>query len=317
MECRIISSEWGFVLTALQSVWYHFAPQALRLQLCWLRGRSRDEHSYGGMRVNPSSDFIRHTTDLCCRPAPHSAEHWLTHNSGTNRIHLISRWKTETITAFWCKVKINVLQVTSWVQRDFHHHTWLQGPVNHSMRFSQGPLLQTWESAGRSLPHPSSGRLLMWLVRQRIPRVRTPIPHSAEHWGGGHLLQPLLLSNRAFIVTYSICNQPEVILIKSVSLNFWMFNIILLLDRQMLYNYKTKRCFHVFCSCHLPRCCDLLVILSPQPCDLAVNRNTASISHLHSLFVTVLLTSRVSAAPVLLLTCSLQWGHHTHHYAST
>lgn len=60
--------------------------------------------------------------------------------------------------------------------------TWLQGPVNHSMRFSQGPLLQTWESAGRSLPHPSRGRLLIWFLRQRTPRVLTPIPHSAEHW---------------------------------------------------------------------------------------------------------------------------------------
>lgn len=64
-----------------------------------------------------------------------------------------------------------------------HPHTWLQGPVYHSMRFSQGPLLQTWESVGRSLPQPSRGRLLMWLVRQRTPRVRTPTPHSAEHCG--------------------------------------------------------------------------------------------------------------------------------------
>lgn len=60
--------------------------------------------------------------------------------------------------------------------------TWLQGPVNHSMRFSHGPLLQAWESVGRSLPHPSRGRLLMWLVKQRTPLVRTPNPHSAEHW---------------------------------------------------------------------------------------------------------------------------------------
>lgn len=69
------------LLTALQSVWYHFAPQALRLQLCWLRGRSREEHSYSGMMVNPSSDFIRHTTDLCWLPVPHSAEHWVTYTT--------------------------------------------------------------------------------------------------------------------------------------------------------------------------------------------------------------------------------------------
>lgn len=30
------------------------------------------------MTANPPSDFIRHTTDLCWLPAPHSAEHWVT-----------------------------------------------------------------------------------------------------------------------------------------------------------------------------------------------------------------------------------------------
>lgn len=65
------------LLTALHSVWYHLAPQAFRLQLCWLSGRFRDEHSYGGMTEIPSSDFTKHTTALCWLPGPHSAEHWL------------------------------------------------------------------------------------------------------------------------------------------------------------------------------------------------------------------------------------------------
>lgn len=78
------------LLTALHSVWYHFAPQALRLQLCWPRGRSREEHSYGGMMVNPSSDFIRHTTDLCWLPAPHSAEHWVTYDDSADHMGSIT-----------------------------------------------------------------------------------------------------------------------------------------------------------------------------------------------------------------------------------
>lgn len=189
---------WHILLTALQSVWYHFAPQALRLQLCWLRGRSREEHSYGGMTVNPSSDsdFIRHTTDLCWLPAPHSAEHWLTYKNSINHMDLITHWnilyrewKNYPVTSQF-KVTVKPLVLSCSRQLPLkptvtfcHPHTWFQGPVYHSMRFSQGPLLQTWESAGRSLPHPSRGRLPTWLVKQRIPRVRTPIPHSAEHYG--------------------------------------------------------------------------------------------------------------------------------------
>lgn len=98
----------------------------------------------------------------------------------TNHTELITLCKAETKKEN--TMKCNVLQTTSSLST-CHSHTWLQGPVNHSMRFSQGPLLQTWEFAGRSLPHPSRGRLLMWLFRQRTPRVRTPIPHSAEHCG--------------------------------------------------------------------------------------------------------------------------------------
>ena len=63
------------LLTALQSVWYHLAPQAFMWQVCCPRGRSSEEHSYGGMTVWPSSVFIRHTTTLCWLPVPHSAEH--------------------------------------------------------------------------------------------------------------------------------------------------------------------------------------------------------------------------------------------------
>lgn len=154
-------------LTPLQSVWYHFAPQAFKLQLFWLRGRSREEHSYGGIMVNPSSDFVKHTTDLCSLPAPHSAEHCVTCNS-TDSAN--SENTGANLAVQW---KMNV-----WIHRP---HTWLQGPVNHSVRFSQGPLLQTRESVGRSLPQPSRGRLLIWLLRQKTPRVRTPIPHSVEH----------------------------------------------------------------------------------------------------------------------------------------
>lgn len=141
------------------------------------------------MTVNPSSDFIRHTTDLCWLPAPHSAEHWLTYNNSIDHMDLIRHWKIERRekNILWhVTVKPQVFSYSRQLPLKpsvtfCRPHTWLQGPVNHSMRFSQGPLLQTWESAGRSLPHPSRGRLPMWLVRQRIPLVRTPIPHSAEH----------------------------------------------------------------------------------------------------------------------------------------
>lgn len=86
-DSKHLNCDRGFyiLLTALQSVWYHFAPQALRLQLCCLRGLSRDEHSYGGMTVNPSFDFIKHTTDLCWVPVPHSAEHYVQLNTKSRK----------------------------------------------------------------------------------------------------------------------------------------------------------------------------------------------------------------------------------------
>lgn len=86
-DSKHLNCDRGFyvLLTALQSVWYHFAPQALRLQLCWLRGLSRDEHSYGGMTENPSFDFIKHTTDLCWVPVPHSAEHYAQLNTKSRK----------------------------------------------------------------------------------------------------------------------------------------------------------------------------------------------------------------------------------------
>lgn len=86
-DSKHLNCDRGFyiLLTALQSVWYHFAPQALRLQLCCLRGLSRDEHSYGGMTVNPSFDFIKHTTDLCWVPVPQSAEHYVQLNTKSRK----------------------------------------------------------------------------------------------------------------------------------------------------------------------------------------------------------------------------------------
>lgn len=60
--------------------------------------------------------------------------------------------------------------------------TWLQLPANHSTLPMQGPLSHGVASAGRLFPQPSRGRLLMWLVMHTTERVRTPAPHSAEHY---------------------------------------------------------------------------------------------------------------------------------------
>lgn len=61
--------------------------------------------------------------------------------------------------------------------------TCVQPPANHSTLPAQGPLLQGVVSEGLLLPQPSRGKLLTWFVIQTTERVRTPSPHSAEHWG--------------------------------------------------------------------------------------------------------------------------------------
>lgn len=71
--------------------------------------------------------------------------------------------------------------------------TCVQLPANHSTLPAQGPLLHGVVSEGLLLPQPSRGKLLTWLVMQTTERVRTPSPHSAEHWGaeditGVHIL---------------------------------------------------------------------------------------------------------------------------------